>query len=402
MATGEVPARTRRRWLNSTVVGIGLASFFSDLSHETVTALLPGLLVSLGVAAAALGTIEGVADGLSSVAKLYGGWWTDRLRLRKPLCAAGYAAMSAATLVIALAGHWVVILSGRTLAWVARGLRTPARKALLAEAVEPRHYGRAFGFERMMDTLGAVAAPAAVLVFLRMGAEARELALWATAPAALAATAILALVRERGGRRPEARPLAASYRELPRRYWGLLRWVGLFGAGDFAHSLMILYAASALEPDLGPAGAGAGAVGLYVIHNVFYAGVSYPMGVWADRANKRKLLAGAYGLGALTAALLAAGIRSPVPLAIVFALGGTYVGAEETLEDSVTAEEVSAGQRGTGFGALAIVNGLGDLMSSLMTGWLWAWAGASVAFGTAAVLMACGALGTALAGQRTR
>lgn len=388
--------------MNSTVIGIGLASLFSDLSHETVTSLLPGLLVSLGAAAAALGTIEGVADGLSSAAKLFGGWWADRLRRRKPLCASGYAAMAAATLVIAVATHWVAVLAGRTLAWVARGLRTPARKALLAEAVEPRHYGRVFGFERMMDTLGAVAAPAAVLWLLRMGHEARQLALWATLPAVLAALAIWLLVREKTDRRPEPRPLVASYRQLPRPYLRLLGWVGVFGAGDFAHSLMILYAASALQPELDPAAAGVAAVGLYIIHNVFYAGVSYPVGVWADRANKRRLLAGAYALGALTAALLAAGAHTPAALAIVFALGGAYVGAEETLEDAATAEEVAESQRGAGFGALAIVNGAGDLVSSLMTGWLWAWAGPAVAFGAAATLMACGAIGTALAGQRTR
>ena len=66
------------RWFNSTVLGIGMASLFSDLSHEVVTALMPALLASIGVAAGALGTIEAVSDGLSSLAKLYGGWWTDR------------------------------------------------------------------------------------------------------------------------------------------------------------------------------------------------------------------------------------------------------------------------------------------------------------------------------------
>src|SRR6266478_4731244 len=91
-STVDVKAASHR-WLTSTVFGIGVASLFSDLSHETVTSILPALLASMGVAAGALGTIEGVADGLSSVAKLYGGWWTDRLRHRKPLCAVGYGAM---------------------------------------------------------------------------------------------------------------------------------------------------------------------------------------------------------------------------------------------------------------------------------------------------------------------
>jgi len=238
--------RKRNSWLNATVLGIGMASLLSDLSHETVTSLLPGLLATLGVAAAALGTIEGVADGLSAVAKLYGGWWTDRLQRRKPLCAAGYGVMAAATLVIATAGHWIIVLSGRTLAWVARGLRTPPRKALLSEAVTADSYGRAFGFERTMDTLGAVLAPVATLFLLKAGFAPRNLMIWATLPALLAVLAITALVRETPAREPHPHRLLDSYRDLPRPYVRLLRWIGVFGAGDFAHSLMILYATSAL------------------------------------------------------------------------------------------------------------------------------------------------------------
>ncbi len=389
----------RTRWLNSTVLGIGLASFFSDLSHETVTSLLPGLLASIGVAAAALGTIEGVADGLSSVAKLYGGWWTDRLKRRKPLCAGGYGVMAASTLVIATATHWLLVLSGRALAWVARGLRTPPRKALLAEAVEPQYYGRAFGLERMMDTLGAVVAPAATLLLMRAGWPARELILWATLPALLAVLAILLLVRETPAREPHPRPFFASYRQLPSEYLKLQRWIALFGAGDFAHSLMILYATTTLSGSLGVKEAAATGVALYALHNICYAASTYPAGYLADRWDKRKLLAGGYGLGALVALLLAAGSGSLPLLAVAFALGGVYVGVEETLEDSLAAELVPAPQRGAGFGLLAVVNGCGDLVSSLLTGWLWAVAGPGVAFGAAGLLMASGAVG--LAGART-
>lgn len=390
------PLPKRTRWLNRTVLGIGLASLFSDLSHETVTSLLPALLASVGVAAAALGVIEGVADGLSSAAKLYGGWLTDRLRRRKPLCAGGYGVMAAATLVIAAAGHWLAILAGRTLAWIARGVRTPPRKALLAEAVTPGFYGRAFGFERMMDTLGAVLAPTAVLLLLRAGIGHRELLLWATLPAALAAFAILFLVQESPGREPHPRRFLESYRDLPRPYLRLLRWIGLFGAGDFAHSLMILYATALLTPSLGAARAATAAVALYAFHNVCYAASSYPAGWLADRLPKRKLLAFGYALGASTALLMAAGAASMPLLALEFALGGIYVGIEETLEDSLTAELVPATRRGAGFGLLAVVNGAGDFFSSLVTGLLWSAAGPAAAFGFAALLMSAGAAGVAL------
>jgi MFS family permease len=383
--------RTSLHWLTSTVFGIGMASLFSDLSHEAVTSVLPSLLASMGVAAQALGTIEGVADGLSSVAKLYGGWWADRLRHRKPLCAFGYGAMAAATGLIAAATVWPVVLAGRGIAWVARGLRRPARKALLAEAVTPQTYGRAFGFERTMDTLGAVIAPLATLALLGIGLNHRTVLWISVVPALLAVAAILFLVRETEDRIPSLHPFLASLRDLPKGFTRFLFGVGLFGAGDFAHSLMILYAVTVLTPKLGAAYAVTASVGLYALHNIIYAGISYPVGALADRLNKNLLLALGYGLGAVTALLLVLNVSSLAALVGVFILGGAYVGMEETLEDSLAAELLPDRLRGTGFGTLAVVNGIGDFISSISVGWLWAAFGAAVGFGVALVLMTAGA-----------
>jgi MFS family permease len=382
--------RSSSRWLTSTVLGIGMASLFSDLSHEAVTAVLPALLASMGVAAGALGTIEGVADGLSSVAKLYGGWWTDRLHRRKPLCAAGYGTMAIATAIIAAATTWPVVLIGRGVAWISRGLRTPARKALLAEAVTPQTYGRAFGFERTMDTLGAVIAPLAALALLRIGITQRGVLWLSVLPAFLAVGAILFLVRETPDRTPSPHPFLASLRGLPKRFTRFLYGVGLFGAGDFAHSLMILYAVTALAPKYGAVRAATISVGLYALHNIVYAAISYPAGALADRTNKRVLLALGYSVGAATAFLLALNISSLPALAVAFVLGGAYVGMEETLEDSLAAELLTKAVRGMGFGTMALVNGVGDFISSLCVGWLWAAYGARVGFTFALILMTAG------------
>ncbi len=369
-----------------------MASLFSDLSHEAVTSVLPALLASMGVAAGALGTIEGVADGLSSVAKLYGGWLTDRLERRKPLCAFGYGAMAFATAIIAAARVWPLVLVGRGLAWVARGVRTPARRALLAEAVTPQTYGRAFGFERTMDTLGAVIAPVAALGLLGLGATHRQVLWLSVAPAALAVAAILLLVRETEGRTPTPHPFVASLRGLPKDFTRFLYGVGIFGAGDFAHSLIVLYAVRALTPKFGAAGAVTFSVGLYALHNVVYAAISYPAGALADRANKRVLLALGYAIGALTALLLAANLASTALLVVVFVLAGAYAGMEETLEDSLAAELLPNSLRGTGFGTMALVNGLGDLVSSVSVGWLWATFGPAIGFGFALTLMSMGTI----------
>jgi len=156
-----------KRWLNRTVLGVGLASLFSDWSHEIATAVLPTFLATMGVAAAWLGIIEGVSDGLSSFAKMASGYYTDKLQRRKPIAVLGYLVTAVGTASFALATAAWHILIARAVAWLGRGVRTPVRKALLAAAVTPETYGRAFGFERMMDTVGAIVGPASAFLLLQ-------------------------------------------------------------------------------------------------------------------------------------------------------------------------------------------------------------------------------------------
>src|SRR5579863_10656971 len=120
------------RWLNRTVLGIGLASLLSDWAHETATTLLPAFLGTMGVAAVWLGAIEGIADGLSSIGKLGSGYYTDRLRKRKFVAVAGYGITALGTAAFGLATTAWHVLVARSAAWLGRGVRTPIRKALLA------------------------------------------------------------------------------------------------------------------------------------------------------------------------------------------------------------------------------------------------------------------------------
>jgi hypothetical protein len=214
--------------------------------------------------------------------------------------------------------------------------------------------------------LEPVIAPLVTLALLTLGLRHRAVLWISVFPALLAVAAILFLVRETPDRTPSPHPFLASLRGLPKTFTHFLYGVGLFGAGDFAHSLMILYAVTALTARFGAARAATISVGLYALHNIVYAGISYPIGVLADRMNKRVLLAFAYATGASTALLLALNLNRLTALAAVFVLGGAYVGMEETLEDSLAAELLPDVLRGTGFGTMAVVNGVGDLgMSSV-------------------------------------
>jgi MFS family permease len=381
------------RWLNRTVLGIGLASLFSDTSHEMATTIMPAFLATMGVAAAWLGLIEGVSDGLSSFAKLASGYYTDHLRRRKPIAILGYTLTTLGVAAFGLATAAWQILALRATAWFGRGLRTPVRKALLAAAVDRHAYGRAFGFERMMDTLGAIIAPAIVWILLPvLHYHYANLFAFTLIPGVLAISVIAILVGERASAPIQQISFGSRLRALPAPYRQFLVAVGLFGAGAFAHTLLILLATQKLTPTLGATRAASAAVALYLLHNIFYASFALIGGWIADHVEKNIVLAVGYSMAALMALAIMTLPVSIWTFVLIFILGGTNVALEETAEDSFCAELLGAEHHGMAFGLLATVNGVGDFLSSVMVGLLWTAFGTTIAFGYSAVLSIAGAL----------
>lgn len=354
---------------------------------------MPAFLATLGVAAAWLGVIEGVSDGLSSFAKMASGFYTDKLPRRKPIAVAGYVITAIGTAAFSLATNAWHVLIARAGAWLGRGVRTPVRKALLAAAVARDAYGRAFGLERAMDTLGAIIGPLSALAFLEMsGHNYRLLFAWTLLPGLLAAAVIAFLVKERERAPVPHISFGERLRLLPQPYRKFLVAVGIFGAGDFAHTMLILLATQKLAPSIGMTKAASIAVSLYVLHNVFYASFSFIAGWFADRFPKNMLLAGGYALaGLMTLAIILLPI-TVWTMALIFVAGGIYVAMEETLEDSLCAELVDRSHHGMAFGVLATVNGIGDFISSIIVGALWSGFGTGVAFSYSALLFFIGAL----------
>jgi MFS family permease len=401
------PTFSKPRWLNRTVLGIGMASLFADWSHEIATTLMPAFLGTMGVAAVWLGVIEGVSDGLSSFAKMASGYYTDRLRRRKPVAIAGYLATALGTAAFGLATNAWHVLAARATAWLGRGVRTPVRKALLAGSVTRETYGRAFGFERMMDTLGAIVGPATAFFLLgALGHHYPTLFALTLIPGLLAVAMMAFVVKERERTPVPHISFGESLRALPPRFRRFLVAVGLFGAGDFAHTMLILLAMQKLTPVVGAAQAAAIATGLYVLHNVFYAAFSMITGWLADRLPKGPLLATGYALAAAMAVALIVLPLNAWVLGGVFIVGGIYVAMEETLEDSFCAELVGEAHHGIAFGTLATVNGIGDFLSSVIVGVLWTTFGTSVAFAYSAALFVTGAVlvlraGTEVPASRT-
>lgn len=376
------------------MLGVGLTSLFSDWSHEIATAVLPAFLAAIGAGPAWLGAIEGLADGLSSFAKLGAGHYTDHLKRRKPLAVFGYAFTALATASFAFATQAYHLLIGRAAAWLGRGVRSPAKKALLAADVSPSAYGRAFGLERLMDTVGAIGGPLTALWLLKvMNHSYRTVFLWTLLPGLIAVACFWLLVREKPIAARKQVSFFSGLRALPGTFRRFLFGVGIFGAGDFSHTLLILYATRMLLPQHGMARAASLAVGLYTLHNVFYAGSAYLSGWISDNVPHRKvILAAGYALAGVTAILLTTSPHSLWVLGILFALAGLYVGTEEALEDSLAAELIPKEQHGMAFGTLAAVNAVGDFSSSLLVGLLWSAVSVKAAFSVSAVLFFLGAI----------
>jgi len=394
---------SRGRFLNRTVLGAGVTSALGDFCYETTTVILPGFLAVLGIPAAFLGFIEGVADALASFTKMAAGYIADKLGHRKTLVIVGYALTPVGQVLIALAAGWPLILAGRMVSWFGKGMRGPLRDAIVSQAISPETRGRAFGFHRAMDTVGAVFGPLLGVALLGWAqhlpwpdaAGPFRLVFWLTLiPGILAALAFLFLVKDPEHSPNPALKFFSTVRGLPTRFKRYLRAVALFGMGDFSHSLLILAATQWLTPSFGVVKAAQIAGLFYVGRNIVQVVASYPVGVLADRFGSQRVLVGGYALGILTAGLTAAAFILPtIPFTLiggVFLLAGLYMAVQEALEATVTAELVSADVRAMSYGVLGSVNGAAKFVSSTSVGFLWTAVSPGFGFGLATLLMLVG------------
>jgi MFS family permease len=392
------------RWLTPGVKGIGSASLLADVGHEIPTALLPSLLTSLGAPAAALGAIEGISDALAGAARFGGGALADDPSRRRKVAVGGYTAT--AVLGAATAGATAVWQVGvlRAAAWTARGLRVPSRNALLADIVPAGAYGRAYGFERMMDNLGAILGPLSALGLVAWLGVTWAIAL-SVIPGLLAAAAIVYAIRRTP--RPTSRvrvPVRIRLRPVLRGDLGrLMAAVAAFEVGNVAATLLILRASELLEPEHGARTATTIALGLYTVYNIAASLASVPAGRLADRLGRRGpvlVLAGGVAGFALAYGLLAVDAAAVLFLAVPFVLAGTGIGAVETAQHAAVAALAAKNLRGSAFGLLAAVQSFGNLAASMVAGVLWTAFSPSVAFAYLTVWMLPALAGTAVSARR--
>ena len=376
-------------WLTPGVRGIGGASLLADIGHEIPTSLLPSLLTgTLGAPAAALGIIEGVADGCAGAARFAGGALADDPQRRRAIAVGGYGATAVLSGLIGVATSVWQVAVLRSSAWAARGLRVPARNALLADVVPPSAYGRAYGFERMMDNLGAILGPL-LGIALVAAVGIRDAILLSIIPGLLAVGAIVYAIRaaklpktrERQPIRIQVRPVLQG--ELGR----LLGAVGAFELGNIAATLLILRATDLLEPEHGSDVAAQLALALYTAYNIAATSISVPAGRHGDRRRPVEVLAAGTIAFAIAYIVLALTGASMIVLAIGFILAGIGVGCVETAEHAAVAALAPENLRGSAFGLLATAQSLGNFVASSVAGLLWTLISPTAAFIYAAAWM---------------
>jgi len=405
---GTDPSDQSPGWFNRTVVGAGVTSALGDFCYETTTVILPGFLAVLGIPAAALGLIEGIADAVASFTKMLSGYIADKLGHRKLLVLVGYGLTPLGQALIALALGWPLILFGRVVSWFGKGLRGPLRDAIVIQAVSPQTRGRAFGFHRAADTVGAVLGPLFAVALLELaqgwhgsdGAEPFRLVLWLSLiPGVLAVVAFLVLVRDPQHTPNRALRFFGTLRGMPAQFKRYLAAVAVFGIGDFSHALLILAATTLLSASLGVVQAAQVAGLLYVLRNLVQVAASWPLGWLADRIGHLPVLLAGYVLGASTAGLTALAfwfeVDSIVLLALIFAAAGLYMAVQEALESTVTAALVPGDTLTLGIGALGAVNGAAKFLSSATLGVVWTLVSPILAFALAAAFMFAGTLALA-------
>jgi MFS family permease len=358
------------------IIVLGLASLLTDVSSEMVYPLLPLFLSSLGSGPAILGFIEGAAESTASLLKVFSGYWSDRLRRRKPLTIAGYAASTLGKLLLALAGGWPLVLAGRLADRFGKGVRTAPRDALIAESAREGARGSAFGLHRAMDTTGAALGVLAALALLSISsADIRTVIFFSVIPA-LCGGLLLFFVREpRHTLAGQALRVRFRFAHLPLPLRKFLLVAFLFSIANSSNTFLLLRA--------GSAGISVSHVLLlYLLYNLTYAAISYPAGRLSDRIGRKQLLVTGYVVysGVYIGFGLLPEIASGWLFAALFALYGIYSGLTEGIEKALVADLAPSDQRATAIGLHATILGIGLLPASLIAGQLWTIFGPSAPF----------------------
>lgn len=339
--------------------------------------LLPLFLSSvLGANATFIGAVEGVAESTASLLKVASGWWSDKVKKRKPLVVLGYGIASLVRPFVAMAQSAGVVLAIRLADRVGKGIRTAPRDALLADSVDAESRGRAFGFHAAMDNAGAVLGPLIAFALLRYFDVSLRNVFWLAAiPGALAFIVLVVAVKEVQATAASAKRDPADLSQpgrLGRKFWAYLGVVFLFTLGNSTDAFLLLRSnqlgvAVVLAPIL------------WAVLNLVKAALGTWGGSLSDRFGRKPLIVGGWLLYAAVYFGFARASAEWHAWALIASYGVFYALTEGT-EKALVADLVPGDRRGSAFGWFNLAVGLGALPASLIFGAIWDSAGSETAF----------------------
>jgi MFS family permease len=380
------PDHSSRR-LGRNVYALAAVSFFTDVASEMIYPLLPVFLTTvLGVSAGFIGAIEGAAESTAALLKLVSGWWSDRVRRRKPLVVAGYALASAVRPLVAIAQSATQVLLIRVSDRVGKGIRNAPRDALIADSIHPSVRGRAFGVRSAADNAGALLGPLIAFAILAVWHVSLRTVFWLAAiPGAIAVIVAVVGVREVRQRETTRAKATALRAGMGRRFWSFLVVIFVFTLGNSTDAFLLLRAKQLGVPvALAPI--------LWALLNGVKSISNVPGGALSDRIGRRPTLIAGWLVYAFIYFLFARATQSWHAWAL-FAGYGIFFGLTEGTELALVADVVPADRRGSAYGWYYLAVGVGALPASLLFGVLWDRFGSPVAFSTGAGLALAAAVG---------
>jgi len=357
------------------IILLGITSLLTDISSEMVYPILPVYLVTkLGASPAILGLIEGIAESLASLLKVFSGYFSDKVKLRKPFAIFGYAASTVGKFILYVSTSWGNVLTARIVDRFGKGIRTAPRDALIAENSKEGRRGAAFGLHRALDSLGACAGVlCAYFLITHYKGEFKNVFLLSLIPAILGVI-FLFLVREKKvpASKLAGKRIEFKWRTLDKRLKLFLVFTFIFTLGNSSNQFLLLRAQNLGNtlPTI---------ILLYLFYNISYTIVLYPASKLSDKIGRKKLLVAGYLFYALVYLGFAVN-KSPHNFWVLFGVYGLYIGFTEGVEKALVVDIAPNELRATAIGLHATLVGIGLLPASLFAGLLWKFIGPQAAF----------------------
>ena len=357
--------RAAQAALPETVKQLSWVSFWNDMASELLYPVLPLLLTSvLGAPVAAVGVIEGAAEGVAIGLRAISGWLSDKEGgKRRPWISGGYALSVIARPLIAIAPVWGVVLGARLIDRTGKAVRTAPRDALLRESTPPEKLGSAFGWHRAMDTAGAVGGPLVAAILLWQDVPLRWVAAAAILPGIVALLITFRIKDIPRTAEQKADVAKGRVRDLPRQFWFVAGAWGFFSLALSSDAFIVL---RAVNVGLSPAWT----VLVYAGINVVNVLLAWPLGALSDRVGRRALLLPGVAVYAIVYLGLAV-VGGPAALIPVLLLYGVYGAATDGVARALVGDAAPKNQSGTAYGAVAAVSGVAVLIASVTAGFLW-------------------------------